>query len=105
MNFKELIEKGMKKKEQGDTNLAIGLYKDAFDIAENDTEKLQVWDLILHIHTDKMLAVLIEIAEIRNCNVSDIKSEWVFGTNVFEKESNNPKIDGYVRPNKESLFR
>ena len=111
MTFEELCDRGRELKESGKTNLALDTYKQAFDIAKNDGEKIRVWNLILHIHTDRMLAVLIEVAELSNVNVCDLKTtngerfEWIFGTNVFGPESNGPRIEGYVRPSKDSLFR
>ena len=112
MTFEELRNEGERLKISGDTNLALNTYKQALDIAKTDKEMCEIWNLILHIHTDKMLAVLIEIAELHNTKVYDLKYtntdehfEWVFGTNRFGPESNNPLIKDYVRPNKESLFR
>lgn len=112
MNFTDLIKKGIEHKESGQTNLALDLYKQALDVAETNQEKAKVWEYILHIHTDKVLATLIKIAETFDCSVSDLKSsetgeqfEWIFGTNRFTQGNNAPNIKGYVKPNDESLFR
>ncbi len=112
MNCDELIKKGIKAKENRDTNLALSLYKQALDAAETDKEKAKVWQYILHIHTDKMLSTLMKIAEVYDTTVyelkmrdSDKRFEWVFGTNWFVEGSNKPNLEGYTRPNDESLFR
>lgn len=111
MSFQELIEKGKKAKEIGKTKQAMDLYRQAFDLTETDNDKKDVWTLVLHIHTDKMLATLIEIAEVYNTTVSELMSEsgksfnWIFGTNNFKPGSNDTNIKGYVRPNKNDLFR
>ena len=112
LSFRDLIEKGKGHKESGQTNLALDVYKQALNKADTDLEKEEVWRYVLHIHTDKMLAALIKIAEVFNCSVSDLKNsetgeqfEWIFGTNRFKQGCNNPNIEGYVKPNDSSLFR
>ena len=112
MNFQELLDEGIKYKKAGNTNMAIDFYKDAFDLAQTDSEKLQVWYLILHVHTDKMLAILIEIAEVYNINVYDLQDpetgkryEWIFGTHNFVRDRKTPEIKDFVMPSEESLFR
>ena len=103
MDFNSLIEKGIKLKEDGQTNLALDMYKQALEKAGTDQEREIVWTYVLHIHTDKMLATLMKIAEIRNTPVSALPWNWVFGTNTFSHQSN--ELPNYVKPNNESLFR
>lgn len=113
MNCQELIQKGVELKESGKTNSALELYKKALDISETSKDKKDAWMHILHIHTDKMLSVLIEIADVYECNVYDLvqigdnskKFEWVFGTNKFIQGTNEPQVGKYFRPSKESLFK
>ena len=103
MDFNSLIDKGIELKTNGKTNLALDTYKQALDVAENDQERERVWGLVLHIHTDKMLATLIEISEICNVPVPALPFNWVFGTNTFNPGSND--LANYTKPDKESLFR
>jgi len=113
MEFRELIDKGNQLKQSRQTNLALDTYKQALSISQDDAQEKEAWWLILHIHTDKMLAVLMEIADVYQCKVYDLveiqdtskKFEWVFGTNNFTQDTHEPNIKGYVKPSKESLFR
>ena len=111
MNSNDLIQEGIKHKESRQTSKALDTYKKGLDAAKTDREKVDVWMHVLHIHTDKMLAVLMKTAETFNCSVSDLensetgdKFEWIFGTNTFKQGDNNPNIENYFKPSDESLF-
>lgn len=109
MDYKDFINQGIKLKESQKTKAALVLYEHALEIANTPQEKAEVLSYILHIHTDKMLSVLTEIANVFGCNVTQLtdngsKFEWVFGTINFNNGSNEPQIDGYISPEKSSLF-
>lgn len=109
MSVKDLVQQCIRHKESRETHKALISYQYALDIAETPEQKDYVWQHILHIHTDKMLSVLMEIAELYDTNVFSLVSEkgfrWEFGTNRFAPDKSEPEVGGkYHRPSEESLF-
>ena len=74
--FQSFKDKGVRMKESKRLGKAILYYKKALDYAETDEQKSQIWFLIIHIHTDR----LIKASEnFRGC--TGYVPEWRFGPN------------------------
>ena len=74
--FQSFKDKGVNMKESKRLGRAILYYKKALDYVETDEQKSQIWLLIIHIHTDR----LIKASEnFRNC--TGYPPKWSFGPN------------------------
>lgn len=83
--FQSFKDKGVSMKESKQLGRAILYYKKALDYAETDKQKSQIWFLIIHIHTDR----LIKASEnFRNC--TGYTPEWRFGPNNIPTNYDSP---------------
>ena len=64
MDFKELIEKGKQLKEDSRLSEAAEIYSKAYELAENDHQKSECLQYLLHVHTDRCISVFLDIRNI-----------------------------------------
>ncbi len=55
VKFQRYKEKGTEIKESGQLAKAAKFYKKALDIAEEDTQQAEIWELLVYIHTDRAI--------------------------------------------------
>ena len=89
--FQSFKDKGMSLKESKQLGRAILYYKKALDYAETDEQKAQIWWLIIHTHTDRLIK-----ASENFMNCTGYTPEWRFGPNNIPTNYEPP-------PTKEAL--
>ncbi len=86
--FNEFRDEGIALKEQGHLTRAVALYKTALDHAETKEDMIQIWNLIVHIHTDRMIASCEKIAELYECDINAL--DWNWGTHKVPSNYKKP---------------
>lgn len=93
--FDELKNQGEQLKKEGHLQEALLCYKDALAEAETKDDKNAIWNFILHVHTDRMLASLQELAEIHECDVSQL--DWNWGSHRIPSNYNRPSTEELLK--------
>ena len=83
--FQSFKDKGMRMKESKRLGKAILYYKKAFDYAETDEQNSQIWRLIAHIHTDRLIKASENFKDYAGCPL-----EWRFGPNNIPTNYDHP---------------
>ena len=78
-------EAGRKLKEEGKLGEAMEKYKHALTLAVTDQERSQIWQLIIHIHTDRLIKASEELA---NCVGYSVY--WPWGANCVPSNYKAP---------------
>ena len=95
MDFESYKNIGVKFKESGNLRDALIMYEKALQCAQTEEHKVEIWNLIIHIHTDRMIASCQELAEIFGCDVSNIDWEW--GPKNIPSNYNRPSTEELVK--------
>ena len=84
--FQSYKEKGKDAKEsKKQLGKAVLYYRKALDHAETNKQKEEVWWLIIHIHTDRLIGASEEFRE-----WAGYIPEWAFGPNNIPSNYNRP---------------
>ena len=95
MDFESYKDSGVKFKETGNLRDALIMYEKALQCAQTKEHKIEIWNLIIHIHTDRMIASCQELAEIHDCDVSDLDWEW--GPKKIPSNYNRPTTEELLK--------
>ena len=91
--FQSFKDKGVDIKEsKKQLGKALLLYKKALDYAETDEQKTEIWGLIMHIHTDRLIGAS---QKWKNCTGQT--PLWDFGPNKIPSNYNPPPTQELLR--------
>ena len=83
---------GTKLKEEGKLGEAMEKYKYALTLAMTDQEQSEIWQLIIHIHTDRLIKAADELA---NCVGYPVY--WPWGANWVPSNYKAPPRDEVLK--------
>lgn len=83
---------GIKLKEEGKLGEAMEKYKRALTLAMTDQERSQIWQLIIHIHTDRLIKAADELA-----NCVGYQVYWPWGANWVPSDYKAPPRDEVLK--------
>ena len=83
--FDQSRDTGIKLKEEGKLGEAMENYEHALTLAMTDQERSQIWQLIIHIHTDRLIKAADELA---NCVGYPVY--WPWGANCVPSNYKAP---------------
>ena len=90
--FEQSRNTGIKLKEDGKLGEAMQKYKEALTLAITDQERSEIWQLIIHIHTDRLIKAAEELA---NCVGYPVY--WPWGANCVPSNYNAPPRDEVLK--------
>ena len=90
--FQRYKAEGMEKKESKQLGKALRLYKKALDYAETNEQRADIWFLIIHIHTDRMIA-----SSQQWTNYTGHILEWRWGPNNIPSNYQKPPQKELIR--------
>ena len=85
VKFRRYRKKGIDMKESKQLRKAILWYKKALDHAETEKQESEIWGLIMHIHTDRLIGAS---QEWTNCTGQT--PDWKFGANFIPSNYEKP---------------
>ena len=92
VKFRFYKKKGIELKESKQLGKAMLWYRKAIDYAESEKQESEIWALIMHIHTDRLIGAS---QEWKNCTGQT--PDWKFGANYIPSN--------YEKPPKAELLR
>ena len=92
VKYQSFKDKGRDMKESKQLGKAMLWYKKALDYAETNENKQEIWFLIMHIHTDRLIGAS---EKFREC--AGFTPEWDWGPNKIPSN--------YDRPAREELLK
>ena len=90
--FEQFRNTGIKLKEEGKLGEAMEKYKEALTLAMTDQERSGIWQLIIHIHTDRLIKAAEELA-----NCVGYPMYWPWGANCVPSDYNAPPRDEVLK--------
>ena len=82
---------GIQLKENRKLNDAMEYYKQALNHATTDQERSEIWELIIQVHTDRMLCACQHLAECLKKELNQL--DWNIGTHNVPSNYKRPNID------------